>query len=255
MDWKGFGLDAAGDGIRTAVGMLDTAAKLTLNTLYPREFEVYMVTLELVDYKDQSIDYFTFPINPESISKTQPYVKQIDRTAGAIVVNKTGYFVPQDINIKGVFGRQFRFVTRDKSITNFNWSGLLPWTTNETEDEGEKMEFNRYYKSGYGCFKIVQSICDKADKLDDGKARKLYFHNLAMGESYLVEVMSFTGSQSQNTNMIWNYDLRMKILSKVFATNKWLLLAQRLGTMAVTKAANAVADTGKELVSNAVQMI
>lgn len=253
MDWKGFGLDAAGDGIRTAISTLDTAAKLTLNTLYPKEFEVYMVTLELVDSEDKALDYFTFPINPDSLSKTQPYLKQIERTAGAVVVNKTGYFVPQDISIKGTFGRQFRFVTRDRSIGDVNWSGFLPQI--KSKNEGENLEFSRYYKSGYGCFKIVQSICDEADKLDNGLARKLYFHNLAMGESYLVEVMSFTGSQSLSSNMIWSYDLKLKILSNVLAQNKMKLLKQRLGTFAATNAANLVAGTAKELLSNAIQMI
>lgn len=244
MDWKGLGLDVAGDSIRTLVGSLDTAAKLALNTLYPAEFEVYMVTLELVDYNDESLEYFTFPINPESISKSQPYLKQIERTYGAVVVNKSGSFVPQDIIIRGTFGRQFRFITTDKvlDLTAIQW---LP----------NGKEFNKNYKSGYGCFKIVQKICDEANILDDGHARKLYFHNLAMGESYLVEVMNFTGSQSQNSNMIWNYDLRMKILSNVLDENKWKTFGQNALTSAVTAGANLVAKAGKELVGNLLQSI
>ena len=244
MDWKGLGLDVAGDSIRTLVGSLDTAAKLALNTLYPAEFEVYMVTLELVDYTDESLEYFTFPINPESISKSQPYLKQIERTYGAVVVNKSGSFVPQDIIIRGTFGRQFRFITTDKvlDLTAIQW---LP----------DAKEFNKNYKSGYGCFKIVQKICDEANILDDGYARKLYFHNLAMGESYLVEVMNFTGSQSQSSNMIWNYDLRMKILSNVLDENKWKTAGQNALTSAVTAGANLVAKAGKELVGNLLQSI
>ncbi len=244
MDWKGLGLDVAGDSIRAVVGSLDTVAKLALNTLYPAEFEVYMVTLELVDYTDESLEYFTFPINPESINKSQPYLKQIERTYGAVVVNKSGSFVPQDIVIKGTFGRQFRFVTTEKVFD----LTAIQWLPNEKE-------FNKNYKSGYGCFKIVQRICDEANILDNGHARKLYFHNLAMGESYLVEVMNFTGSQSQNSNMIWNYDLRMKILSNVLDENKWKTFGQNALTSAVTAGANLVAKAGKELVGNLLQSI
>lgn len=252
MDWKGLGLDVAGDSIRTLVGSLDTAAKLALNTLYPAEFEVYMVTLELVDYNDESLEYFTFPINPESISKSQPYLKQIERTYGAVVVNKSGSFVPQDIIIRGTFGRQFRFITTDKVLD----LTAIQWLPDGTVDmSSDQKEFNKNYKSGYGCFKIVQKICDEANILDNGHARKLYFYNLAMGESYLVEVMNFTGSQSQNSNMIWNYDLRMKILSNVLDENKWKTAGQNALTNAVTAGANLVAKAGRELVGNLLQSI
>lgn len=251
MDLKGLGIGIGKDAISGAVSALNTATKMALNTLYPNEFEVYMVTLELVDKDDNLLDYFTFPINPESISKSQPYVKQIDRSYGAVVVNKTGKFAPQDITIKGNFGRQFKFVTRDKSIKNVSWSGLLPWT----KDDDSNLEFNRYYKSGYGCFKIVQNICKKADELDDGYARKLYFHNLALGESYLVEVLNFQGSQSSSSNMLWNYDLRMKIISNVFDKNPVKTLGERLVTSVVTMGANETTKSANKLYSSLMRSI
>ena len=245
MDWKGFGLDIAGEGIKAAVSSLDTAAKLALNTLYPDEIEVYMVTLELVTHDDTPVEgcYFTFPINPDSINKSQPYVKQIDRTHGAVIVNKTGKFVPQDIVIKGTFGRQFRFITRDQSFD----ISAIQWLPGK--------EFNHNYKSGYGCFKIVQKICEEAEKLDKGYARKLYFHNLALGESYLVEVMNFTGSQTLATNMIWNYDLRMKILTNVLDQDKRGTFKNNAINSTVAAGVKAVGRAGRELVSNLLQKI
>lgn len=244
MDWKGFGLDAGGDAIKTGIGLLDTAAKLTLNALYPAEFEVYMVTLELVDHNDKPLDYFTFPVNPDSISKIQPYVKSVDRTYGAVVVNKSGKFVPQDITIKGTFGRQFKFVVRDK-VVSLSALQLLP----------DKEEFSPVYKSGYGCFKIVQKICDESNKLDNGHSRKLYFHNLALGESYLVEVMNFSANQSLSTNMLWGYDLKMKILTNVLDTDRKATLRNRIASTSMTAAANTVAGLGRELIGNALGAI
>lgn len=182
--------------------------KVALGALYPNEFDVYMLTLELADSEDMTLQYFTFPVNPESISKSQPTVKSIDRTMGAIVINKTDMFVPQELTIKGNFGRAFKFVTRDKNFSTFigSLSGFLP----------NKTEFNHYIKSGYGCFKILQDICEESEKLDEGnKPRRLYLYNPALGENYLVEVINFQASQSVGQNMLWGYDLRLKIVSPV----------------------------------------
>ena len=240
MDWKDLTSIVGNQGAQAGLEVLSTAAKMTLNTLYPREFEFYMVTLELVNHDDSLVEYFTFPINPESISKSQPYVKQIDRTYGAVVVNKSGKFVPQDIVIKGSFGRNFKFISREQVLD----LSAIQWTPNEPE-------FSKNYKSGYGCFKIVQKICDLADDLDDkGYARKLYFHNLALGESYLVEVINFTGSQSLATNMIWDYDLRLKVLTEIWSADKWKNSANKLIKTSTTQAVNAVAKAGRNVLVN-----
>ena len=238
MNWKDFGQELLADGRRLSTQVLDSSAKLTLNTLFPREFDFYMVTLELVDYQDNTLEYFTFPINPQSMTKTQPYLKQIDRSYGAVVVNKTGMFVPQDLTIRGTFGRQFRFISRGSqegiSVLNFN---------------KETNEFNSNYKSGYGCFKILQDICDKADILDNGNARKLFFHNLALGENYLVEVISLTPSQDLGTNMIWTYDLRLKILTEINSLDKLQEWNKRETGVIVTKTINAAVTKGKQILS------
>lgn len=240
MDWKSLNPIIGSQGAQEGYEALTTAAKITLNTLYPREFEFYMVTLELVNHDDTLVEYFTFPINPESISKSQPYLKQIDRTYGAVIVNKSGKFVPQDIVLKGSFGRNFKFVSRDQVLD----LSAIQWLPNDSE-------YNRNYKSGYGCFKIVQRICDLADILDEkGYARKLYFHNLALGESYLVEVINFEASQSLDSNMIWNYDLRLRVLTEIRSIDKWGEHDARQGKTYVTQTVNAVAKMGRNLLVN-----
>ena len=240
MDWKSLNPILGSQGAQSGFEALSTAAKMTLNTLYPREFEFYMVTLELVNHDDTLVEYFTFPINPESISKSQPYLKQIDRTYGAVVVNKSGKFVPQDITLKGSFGRNFKFVSRDQVLD----VSAIQWAPNNPE-------YSRDYKSGYGCFKIVQRICDSADILDEkGYARKLYFHNPALGESYLVEVINFTGSQSLSTNMIWDYDLRLRVLTEIWSIDKWGKHDAGQRKTYVTQTVNEVAKAGRNLLVN-----
>lgn len=239
IDWAGIGSNLAGDSIKEVVGQLDSAAKLTLSTLYPKEFEVYMLSLELVDYNDNSLYYFTFPINPESISKSQPQIKQIDATHGAVVVNKSGRWVPQDLVLRGNFGRQFKFVTNVQGEVSF--AAVANKVPNRTE-------FSMFYKSGYGCLKILQEICEQSNMMDGGYARKLYLHNLALGESYLVEVVNFQASQTIATNMLWGYDLRLKIVSNIFDRSGQKTLAKRLVTSAVTSAANSVASSAKSIV-------
>lgn len=239
MDWREAGQNMMAGVNRLGTQIASSSERLALNALYPDEFEFYMITLELVNDSDQTLEYFTFPINPSSIVKSQPYLKQIDRNYGIIVVNKSGKFVPQDLSIRGSFGRQFKYVSREQTfdIASIQW---LP----------DKNEFNHNYKSGYGCFKIVQKICDEADVLDDGKARKLFLHNLALGESYLVEVIDFTGDQNEGSNMIWNYDLRLRILTKITSKDKWRDWGNRqIGTV-VTKSVNAVVTNGKMVLNN-----
>lgn len=197
-----------GENINTANGTVNGIARSVLNSLYPSEFEVYFVSLELTDYNGNIEEYFTFPINPNSISKTEPRTKSIERTFGKIIVNKSDKFTPQDLTIKGNFGRDFKIILRHKGEISFN--SLLTRSLLFNEEE-----FSSGIKSGYGSFKILQSICEKSEKSNLGRPNKLYFHNYLLGESYLVEVIELSEDQSLQSNMMWNYNLRLKILSPI----------------------------------------
>lgn len=180
-----------------------------LHSLYPSEFELYMVSLELTDFEDKVEDYFTFPINPSMISKVEPTTKTIERTFGGVIVNKSGSFTPQDLVIKGNFGRDFQILVRNK-VLNFN--SILKQTTSFGVNPEE---FSSTIKTGYGSLKILQGICKRSNQVIDGKPMKLYFHNFMLGESYLVEVIDFSSDMNMSSNMIWNYSLKMKILTPI----------------------------------------
>lgn len=195
--------------VRGGVSTLSSATNSILNSLYPKEFELYMLSLELTTFDDSPIDYLTFPVNPDSLTKVEPKIKDISRSYGAVIVTKTDTFVPQDLVIRGNFGKSFKFLSRENSavagIVNI-FKGMVP---------GFNGELSKYWKSGYGCLKVLQSIVQDSDKMDNGKPRRLYLHNFMLGESYLVEVLNFQIDNNVQRNMIWEYELRLKILTPI----------------------------------------
>ncbi len=80
--------------------------------------------------------------------------------------------------------------------------------------------FDPSVKNGYGCTKILQAIISKSNGVDkDGLPFRLYFYNMALGESYLV-VVPPTGlvlNQSLQRNMIWEYSLTMTAIAPLEA--------------------------------------
>lgn len=197
-----------GEGVQTIKGTVNGVHRNVLNSIYPREFEAYFVSLELTDSNDNIEEYFTFPINPNFISKTEPRTKSIERTFDKVIVNKSDRFTPQDLVLKGNFGRDFKILIRYKEEVTFN--SILSKTTMFTEDE-----FSNTIKSGYGSLKVLQSILERAESSVNTNPKKLYFHNYLLGESYLVEVIDFNLDQSIQTNMMWNYIIRLKIISPI----------------------------------------
>lgn len=202
----------------TVGGLAKSAVQTTLNAMWPRDFELYMVSLELVDFRDNLLDYMTFPVNPESIRKTEPQLKNITRAYNAIVVNSSGMFVPQDINIKGNFGKSFKVLLRTSGFSD-DFKALVNKTAKESSNKVENSnrgdEISPFFKSGYGCLKVLQDICMRSSLKDGNMARKLYFHNFMLGESYLVEVISMEEDMSMSSNMIWGYDLNLRIISPI----------------------------------------
>lgn len=212
-----------------------------LHSIYPKEFELYMISLELVNPNNDIEEYFTFPINPNSMSKIEPYTKTIERGFNRVIVNRNSSFTPQDLSIKGNFGRDFRILVRQKESVTFN--SIL--SKSKFFKEGE---FNHSLKSGYGSFKILQRICQRSNELVEGKPMKLYFHNFMLGESYLAEVLDFTAEQSLASNMLWNYSLRLKIIAPINQSKRKVSFKPRSGT--VQNTISKTVNRSKQIVSS-----
>lgn len=200
-----------------AMDMIQTVGRATLSTLYPNDFEFYMCALELATSEGDTIDYFTFPVTPSSITKTDNKRTSIQNTAGGIVALTSPTFVPQDISIRGTFGRVFKILINTESSgagVAFSLSNGVR-TLQQITKKAVTMKtpaFDASVKTGYGALKILQSIISKSNGIDNnGKPFRLFFYNLALGESYLVVVPpnGITFTQSEQRNMIWDYNLNM----------------------------------------------
>jgi len=205
--------------------LLGTIGRSGLSALYPNEFEVYIMSLELVktlaNNQEEVIDFFSFPVMPSQFSQIDPQITNIKKNFGGITIINTNTFIPKDIQISGNFGRNFKISTGNGNVdfSAMSYSSVaddskLSFKKQVVEGlKANKQLFSYYVKNGYGCIKILQSICDKSLEVDDGRPRKLFFHNPMYGESYLVKVNIFTANMNQQSNMIYNYNLGLKAVA------------------------------------------
>lgn len=186
----------------------------TLSTMYPNDFETYLMALELVDSEGNTVDSLSFPVMPNNIQKTEVTRLNVKKSAGSLVVLSSNSKAPSEITIKGDFGRSFKLMLQPNSEPNegFAFRGMKLSTP----------QFEIGVKSGYGAFKILQSIIKRATDLDSsGNPFRLILYNMALGEIYIV-VPSPTGvmlSQTQDRNMIWQYSILFTILGDIYDMN------------------------------------
>lgn len=181
-----------------------------LNVRYPKEFELYICALELVDQNGNTLKYFVFPVMPSSIEESQPQITNVKKTLGGIIVLSNPTFIPGDISLSGNFGRKFRVLL---GKTYLDLTSSFKIDVGRVNNQDTNPVFSDYVKTGYGCCKILEEIVQDSKIIDSGGVRRLIFHNPSLGNSYLVKPMSFRFSMSQESNMIWNYSLGMKTIA------------------------------------------
>lgn len=241
----------------TVMNMAKSIGIQALASLYPNDFEWYMVALELADSNDNTIDYLTFPIMPDSITKTESTRTNIKKSMAGVTVLSTPSYSPQEINIKGSFGRQFKILINPKPSVSIDASSksvnagkyhLFDITKESGSISGLAFSnFNTNVKTGYGVMKILQAMISKSVGLDEsGKPLRLYFYNMALGESYLVSIppSGVQFSQDLSKNMVWNYNMTMIALAPLEAVsnkNDKSLLPSMIQT-GVNEVASVVTD-------------
>lgn len=220
--------------------------------MYPNDFEWYMVALELTDSQDNTIDYIAFPITPDSITKTEPTRTNVKKSLSGITVLTNPSFTPQEINIKGSFGRNFKIllnVSNPVTTTGVAFSTVSGKYDLYSIKKGASLltlrtsQFNVGVKTGYGVTKIIKAMLSKSVGLgQDGKPLRLYFYNMALGESYLVVVPPSGArfSQDLSKNMIWNYNITMIAIAPLeLVANK-----KNAKSWLINSLANAAIQTG-----------
>lgn len=195
---------------------LVSIGKMGLNIAHPREFELYMCALELVDEDMNTLQYFVFPTMPTNMDESQTFASNVKRTLGGVTVLSTPTFTSKDVVLAGTFGRKFRVLlgeSYEEVIASFKTeTGKV---TGKSLWRGVKNIFDKRVKTGYGCIKILEEIVEEVNKIDPEtkKARRLILHNPAIGNSYIVKPVSLKQSMSQETNMLWSYSLNLKAVA------------------------------------------
>lgn len=245
------------DYANQAISLAQQLGMQTLSSVYPYDFEWYMCALELTDSKDQTIDYLAFPIQPDSIQKSEPTRNNIKKSMAGVTVLSNDAYIPQDITIRGSFGRQFKLLLNVKEIKGKNSqystiNGVYSLYQKAGASAINYPSFNIAAKNGYGIIKILQAIVNKSVGLDDeGKPFKLYFYNMALGESYLVAIPPSGAQFSQDVskNMVWSYSVTMKTLAPLDAVRE-----EQEGSLRKELSATAVA-AGVSMVAQGVNDI
>lgn len=225
------------------LNLLSTLGKSGLNLLHPNEFELYLCALELTDQNGNTLKYFVFPVMPSGIDENLPQLTNIKKTMAGVTVLSSPTFNPTDISLAGNFGRKFKvllgtdatelissFTTADGSLTKQSVLG------------GAANFFDNRIKTGYGCIKILQDIIEQSQQVDSKGIRRLIFYNLALGNSYLVKAINLRFSQSQESNMIWNYNLQLKSIAPLSAIMTSQQIKQQQFRLVTTGFAQKAAD-------------
>lgn len=215
-------------------GLIAEGGRSLVNAAFPYDLEYYMMALELVDSNGDTVSFFVFPVMPNNYTYNSQRSTNIKETVTGINTISTRRFVPADISMQGNFGRKFK--TLLSTAFNFDPARFLTSIGNAfggfgdnaddhlTFEEGSmkqnyhnltsKSMMSVKFKTGYGTVKVMETICDMSDDLDRyKKPHRLYLHNPARGDNYLVKVINFKSMQTTSSNLIWDYSLQLKAVA------------------------------------------
>lgn len=232
--------------------LLGTLGKVGLNLTYPKEFELYMCAFEVTDDNFNTLQYFIFPVMPSSMDESHAFGTAVRKTLGGVTALSTPSFIPRDITLTGTFGRRFRTLigTQDlEIISSFKIEGDS--ASLQGEEGEERQMFDTRIKTGYGCLKVLEEIVNSCNTIDpqNKNMKRILFHNLALGNSYLVKPMMMKLSTSQETNMLWSYALQLKGIAPLESVMESKRLQDSRFKLAVGSYAQKAADRAINLLT------
>ncbi len=213
--------------LRSFSNALSTVGKSVLSAQFPNDFEYYMMALELTDSEGEMIDFLSFPVMPESISKNELNRTNVKKSNRGTTILTSPSPTPSEISIKGNFGRYFKFLLSQRdNLSASGYAFSFQGGKKDLFDISDRAltvrtpDFSAGVKTGFGVIKILQAILNKSSGVGaNGKPFRLYLYNLALGESYLVVVPpnGYTISQNVQKNMIWEYAVSFTIIAPMEA--------------------------------------
>ena len=199
--------------------LVSAIGKAGVHSLFPNDFELYIMTLELVDSQGATIDFLSFPVNPERFTYEDPALVNIKKSLGGISALDTETFNPKMITMSGTFGRRLRLLISPPSSTEINSERSTDGGVyGNIADSGLQIKteaFDARLKTGYGTLKILESIVEKSKGLDsNNEPFRLYFYNPTLNHNFLVKITKFSAMQDRtNSNILWRYDIAMTAIA------------------------------------------
>jgi hypothetical protein len=230
--------------------LLDDAGRAGAHALFPNDIEYYMCAFELVDSEGNSIDYFAFPVMPSEMTRDKQEFTNIKKTMGGITALSVDGFVPVNFQISGILGRKLRVLlsSRDVSFSAFRFStkaGVFK-PGQVSGNSPSPSQFNTQVKTGYGATKILESIIEKSNMLDNNnKPLRLYFYNPTFNESYLIKITNSNYSQDESrSNIMWSYRINFTAIAPLdqLLDKKNTILGIDLGLNVLAKGVNTIID-------------
>jgi hypothetical protein len=221
--------------IKKVQDILIEGGRAYLHSLAPDDFEYYACAFQVVD-SITDIEYiFNFPVMPNAIQiNKKPHVN-IKKTMRGYVDTISTSFSGPTINISGTFGRKFRLL-----IQRDNHANQETKKKSERAEDYKKDTFDLNVKTGYGATKLLEKVLKRSTQLDQyARPYRILFYNFAYNESYHVEVISFSISQSLENNAMWNYSIELKAIGSTdFFQDNNKNIKNMLAQAAVQKMAN-----------------
>lgn len=195
------------EAIVRRAGLYSNLGKTITHLLHPNDFELYLFALELIQLRTgKTLAYFVFPISPQTISVDKTQRVSIVSTQGGTTVFRSPVFEPLDFSVQGSFGRDFKILLGDV---------YTPLTSGFTSFKKLAGQFDAKLKTGYGCLKILEDIIEQTALVDEQGARGLIMYNFMMNQRYYVQPMNLKFTQDPQSNMIWNYNLSLKLVASI----------------------------------------
>lgn len=239
--------------------IIKTAGRQALNAMFPKEFELYMMSLELTDSDGNLIDYLSFPVLPNNFSQVENKRINVKKTLNGVSIISSKSFVPKQVSMSGDFGKNLKFL----NAPEISFAGLAfstksgVYSSLDTNPRNPKIrfpEFNPSIKTGYGVIKLLQAIIDKSTSIDaKGKPFRLFFHNPTMGESYLAVPApnALTINSVADRNMVPSYSLNLILvmpLSQVKTSLSSVSLSSRMTSDFIQRSVNLKANDIKRAI-------
>lgn len=197
--------------------LYNTIGKAALNVRYPKEFELYMCALELIDQEGKTLKYFIFPIMPSAINEQEPGNTSIKRTLAGITALTTTTFTPVTISMSGNFGKRFKILLGTDYVELLSAFQTVDGKVTLDSIQQGLSTFDSRIKTGYGCLNVLKDILDQAKVVDQLGPRRLVLYNLAFGTSYVVKEIDRKIDMNQETNMIHGYNVVFKAIAPLDA--------------------------------------